>query len=111
MFKVRRFNRDRDWEKFHKPKDLAIAVVLEASELLEHFVWKTAEGSETYAREHKDEVAEEIADVAIYLMLFCDWLGLDSLEIIDKKIEKNAKKYPISKAKGSAQKYTEYQDY
>lgn len=110
MFKVRRFARDRQWEKFHNPKDLAIAVALEASELLEHFVWKTVEESEVYAREHKEELAEEIADVAIYLMLFCDRLGLDFLEIVDNKIEKNAKKYPISKAKGSAKKYTEYLD-
>ena len=95
-----KFRDERDWEQFHKPKDLALAVSVEASELLELYLWK----------EHADpeKVKEEIADVFLFLLLLAEKYGFDVKEIVMEKMEKNRKKYPVEKAKGSAKKYTEY---
>lgn len=108
--KLRRFTRDREWEKYHNPKNLAMAISIEANELLEHFVWKTTEESKNHAEKQKEAVGDEMADVAIYLLQLADLLGLDLLEIVDKKIAKNAKKYPVAKSHGSNRKYTEHQE-
>ena len=105
--KIKKFRDERDWMQFHDPKSMAASVVIEAAELLEHFQWKSKQEVEEYVKEKKEEIGEEIADVAIYLFELADNLGLDLKEIIDKKIEKNARKYPVDKSKNSAKKYNE----
>lgn len=100
------FRREREWEQFHHPKDLAISLVLEAAELLEEFQWKTDEEVKKHlAGEGRERVAEEIADIAIYLLLLSHDLGIDLPAAIAGKIEKNEKRYPVEKAKGTAKKY------
>ncbi len=100
------FRRERDWEQFHRPKDLAISIVLEAAELLEEFQWKTDEEVRKYlAGGGLGPVREELADVVIYLLLMSHDLGIDLLAAVKDKIRKNEEKYPVSKAKGSAKKY------
>ncbi len=101
------FRKERDWKKFHKPKDLAISLVLEANEVLEHFQWKTDEEIEKYVKEHKDEVSEELADVFNWAILMAHDLKIDIIKSSFKKIDKNSKKYPVDKTKGSYKKYSE----
>lgn len=103
-----RFRSEREWEQFHKPKDLAISLTLEAAEVLEHFQWKTTEEIEEYVKTHKDDIAEELADVFNWVILLSHDLGIDIIEAANKKIDKNAKKYPADKAKGKHAKYTQY---
>lgn len=93
--------------QFHNPKNLAISIVLEASELLEHFQWKTPEESEAHAQAARDQIADEMADVSVYLIELADNLGINLEEAILRKLDKNAAKYPAEKAKGNAKKYTE----
>ena len=106
---VGRFRDDRDWAQFHKPKDLAAAIAIEAAELQERFLWKTdAEVDRDLAdAARKAGVAEEIADVVMFAMLLSDRLGIDLAEAIAAKLAANAKKYPVKLARGSARKYTE----
>lgn len=104
--KIRRFRDERDWMQFHDPKNLAISVTLEASELLEHFQWKNEAQAAAHVRDNKGEIADEIADIAVYLFELSDNLGIDLLKSMSAKIDKNAKKYPVAKAKGRAVKYT-----
>lgn len=108
MNKILEFRDARDWKQFHKPKDLAISISIEANELLECFQWKTDnEIAELINGEHKDKFEEEIADIGIYLLLLCDTIGIDVKEAINKKLALNDKKYPINKSKGNAKKYNE----
>jgi len=93
--------------QFHNPKNLACSISIEAAELLEHFQWKTPEESEAHAKSKKTEVSHEIADIAVYLIELADILDIDLPSAIREKISLNAAKYPVSKAKGSAAKYTE----
>jgi NTP pyrophosphatase (non-canonical NTP hydrolase) len=102
--KVRAFVRARDWEQFHSPKNLAMALSVEASELVERFQWLTEKQSLALSVKDKVGVAEEIADVFVYLMLLCEKLDIDLLEESRKKIVKNEKKYPVALAKGRATK-------
>ncbi len=102
---VVKFRDDRDWKQFHRPKDLAISVSLEAAELLEHFQWKTDEEINDYIKANKEEIADELADVFNYLLLMSHNLEIDLLESLRNKINKNAKKYPVSKSKGVSTKY------
>lgn len=95
------FRNDRDWEQFHNPKDLALAINVEAGELLELFLWKKSTDVD------KEKLKEELADVFAYAFLLAEKFNLDVKEIILDKIKKNGEKYPISKAKGTARKYTE----
>jgi dCTP diphosphatase len=104
---IRTFRDERDWMQFHNPKNLAISISLEAAELLEHFQWKSPEESEAHAKEAKSEIADEVADVAVYLIELADNLGIDLEGAIRAKLAKNAAKYPVAKAKGSAKKYTD----
>lgn len=102
------FRREREWEQFHNPKDLAISIVLEAAELLEEFQWKSAEEVRKHlSGDGFDNVKEEIADIAIYLLLLSHDLGIDLSDAMKKKIRKNEEKYPVAKAKGSARKYNQ----
>lgn len=98
------FRDERDWRQFHNPKDLAISLSLEAAELLEDFQWKT---SEQAIEANFENIKEELADVMIYALMLSHDLNLDVKEIIQEKIEKNAKKYPVEKSKGSKLKYKE----
>ena len=102
--KAIQFRDDREWKPFHNPKDLAISVSLEASELLELFQWS---GADLEAAGKKPEMAEELADVMIYCIYMADALHIDIPDAILKKIEKNAAKYPVDKAKGNSKKYSE----
>lgn len=105
--KIKIFRDERDWMQFHSPKNLACSIAIEAAELLEHFQWKSSEESEQIADDKREEIAEEIADVAIYLIEFADNLGIDLVEAIHRKMARNSEKYPVDKARGSARKYTE----
>lgn len=101
-----KFRKERDWEQFHRPKELAISIVLEAAELLEEFQWKTDKEIKKYLNEGGlENVKEEVADIAIYLLLLSNDIGIDLLDAIREKLKKNEEKYPVEKAKGSAKKY------
>ena len=106
--RLRKFVSDRDWDKYHTPKNLAAALVVEAGELLEHFQWLSEEESKNLDSDKIEKVSEEIADVFIYLILLSDKLGLDIFEVTNRKIDINEKKYPAEKVRGSSRKYNEY---
>ena len=101
---MREFRDERDWLRFHNPKDLALSVSIEAAELLEVFQWS---GSDVKVDAKADHAKEELADVAIYCIYLADALGVDLAEAISDKLSKNAENYPVEKARGSARKYTE----
>ena len=96
-----KFRNERDWEQFHNPKDLAVAINVEAGELLEQFLWKHPDEANV------EKVKEELADVFAYALLLADKYGFDVETIVLNKIKKNAEKYPVNKAKGTAKKYDE----
>jgi len=99
------FRDARDWKQFHKPKDLAISLSLEASEVLEHFQWKSEKEIKEYIKTDKEHIADELADVLNYLLVLSHDLGIDIIEAEEKKITKNENKYPVEKAKGKHTKY------
>ena len=101
---ILQFRDDRDWKKFHNPKDLAISISLEAAELLEVFQWS---GTDTTNEGKQEKIKEELADVLIYCALMADTCGLDIDEIVRAKLKRNNEKYPVEKAKGKSKKYTE----
>ena len=101
---VLKFRDDRNWKQFHNPKDLAISVSLEASELLEIFQWSA---DDLFCENKKEKIEEELADVLNYCILLADACGLDLDEIIQKKVKRNSEKYPIERAFGNKAKYTE----
>lgn len=105
--KVVKYRDDRDWKQFHNPKDLALSLVLEATEVLEHFQWKNREEVGKYIKTNKDDIAEELSDVLYWILLMSNDLDIDISKSFNKKMIVNAKKYPIKKAKGSHKKYTE----
>lgn len=99
------FRDARNWKQFHNPKDLALSLVLEAGEVMEHFQWKSKEEIEEYIKTHKVHIGEELADVQNYLLLLSHDLEINLEDAVLKKIKKNAIKYPIKKAKGKHTKY------
>lgn len=99
------FRNARDWKQFHNPKDLAISLVLEAGEVMEHFQWKNKEEMDKYVVEHKEEISEELADTLYWVLLMSHDLNIDVLDALEKKIKINADKYPVEKAKGKHTKY------
>ena len=103
--KIIAFRKARDWEQFHNSKDVALSLVLEAGEVMEHFQWKSKEEVAKYAVEHKEEIGEELADVLYWVLLMSYDLGIDIEDALEKKIKKNEGKYPIEKSKGNATKY------
>lgn len=107
MRKIKRFARERDWEQFHTPKNLAMAMSVEASEVVELFQWLTETESCDLPQKKVRELADELADTYIYLLKLADRFGIDLNHAAAAKLRKNAVKYPASKAKGSAKKYTE----
>ena len=90
--KILRFRNERDWMQFHDPKNMAISIILEASELLEHFQWKTKEEVEKYVMQNKSEIKDEIADIALYLFELADNLGISLSSAMEEKLKKNAMK-------------------
>lgn len=103
------FVHERDWEQFHSPKNLSMALAAEAGELMEHFLWSTPEQSQAVARDpaKRSHIADELADVVIYALEFANSTGLDIAAAIEAKMAANARKYPVEKARGRADKYTE----
>lgn len=103
------FRKERDWEQFHTPKDLAISLSIEAAELLEWFQWRTNdEINKQLQTDKRIALEDELADVAVYLSYLCHDLGIDLNQAIINKVSKNAEKYPINRVKGRADKYNEY---
>jgi NTP pyrophosphatase (non-canonical NTP hydrolase) len=104
---LRQFASERDWNQFHSPKNLAIALSVESAELLEHFQWMPEAESAALAPDQKAKVREEVADVLLYLIRLADKLDIDLVAAATDKIRLNAEKYPVEKARGSSKKYTE----
>ncbi|HEY1074755.1 MAG TPA: nucleotide pyrophosphohydrolase [Patescibacteria group bacterium] len=104
---LEKFREERDWKQFHNPKDLAISLSLEASEVLEHFQWKNVDEVKAHIIEKKEDIAAELADVLYWLLLLSKDLNVDLEAAFQKKMDKNAQKYPVDKAKGTHKKYTE----
>lgn len=105
---IRHFVRERDWEKFHSPKNLAMALGVEVAELQEHFLWLTEAESRELPPEKHSEVEDEIGDILVYLLRLCDVLEIDPIRSASRKMIKNGAKYPIDKARGNAKKYTDF---
>ena len=103
---LREFARERDWEQFHTPRNLAAALSVEAAELLEHFQWLTDEQSRTLDDAKRTAVGEEIADVLLYLLQLADKLDIDPVQAAERKVRLNAEKYPADRARGRSDKYT-----
>lgn len=99
--RIKKFTEERDWAQFHNAKDLALALSIEASELNECFLWKSADQGNV------NKIKEELADILIYALLFADKYNFDLNEIISQKLDNNERKYPVDKAKGNAKKYTD----
>ena len=107
--RVNAFVEERDWAQFHTPKNLAMAMIVEAAELVEQFQWDTPEESQTLSSEKLEAVSHELADTFVYLIRIAEVCGIDLIEAANKKIDLNALKYPAEKAKGSNAKYTKYE--
>ncbi len=107
--RVLAFARERDWEQFHAPKNLSMALAAEAGELMEHFLWAEPEASRTIAQDaaKRKKIEEELADVVIYALEFANMTGIDVAAAIETKMAANAAKYPVEKARGRSEKYTE----
>ena len=105
--RLRQFAAERDWDQFHSPKNLAMALNVEAAELLEHFQWISEGQSKALSHDKLKEVREELADVLLYVIRLADKLDVDLMTAASDKIDVNAKKYPADKSRGSSRKYTE----
>lgn len=103
--KIIAFRDKRDWKQFHNPKDVALSLVLEATEVMEHFQWKSKEEMEKYIKTNKIEIGEELADVLYWVLLMSHDLNINILEALEKKIIKNEEKYPVEKVRGRHNKY------
>lgn len=100
-----KFRDKRDWKQFHDPKNVALSLVLEVAEVLEHFQWKNQKEVENHIKENKDRLGEELADVLYWVLLMAEDLNIDIKKSLEKKIKINEKKYPVKKAKGKHTKY------
>jgi NTP pyrophosphatase (non-canonical NTP hydrolase) len=107
--KINVFVAERDWAQFHTPKNLAMAMIVEAAELVEQFQWDTPQESQHLTPEKREAVAHELADTFVYLLRLAEVLEIDLIDAANKKIALNAQKYPAEKVKGSNAKYTEYE--
>ncbi len=105
---MREFADTRDWNQFHSPKNLAMALSVEAAELLEHFQWLTQEQSKNLSDEQLEKVSQELADTLLYLVRLADKLDIDLLSAAQNKMRLNNEKYPVEKSRGNAKKYTEF---
>ncbi|MBE0576844.1 MAG: nucleotide pyrophosphohydrolase [Desulfuromonadales bacterium] len=108
--KIREFADDRNWDQYHSPKNLSMALIAECAEVVEHFQWMTEEQSTNVPAETLEEISLELADVFVYLLRLSDKLGIDLVEAANRKMALNEKKYPVDKVRGSSKKYTEYID-
>ena len=108
--RLRAFALERDWDQFHTPKNLSMALIAEAAELVEHFQWVDGAKSHLLEEKLRPSVEEEIADIFIYLVRIADKLNIDLYDAAERKIAINARKYPADRVRGSAKKYTEYED-
>jgi len=106
---VRQFVVERDWDQFHSPKNLSMALIVEAAEMVEHFQWLTEEQSSNPSPEKLAEIELKLADIQIYLISLAEKLQLDLVSAVEKKLALNARKYPADKVRGSSKKYTEYE--
>ena len=106
--RLQAFADQRDWNQFHSPKNLSMALIVEAGELAEHFQWLTQEQSFKLPADKLEKVGEELADIYVYLVRLADQLGIDLPEAVDRKIALNEAKYPADLVRGSAKKYSEY---
>lgn len=106
--RINAFVAERDWAQFHTPKNLSMAMIVEAAELVEHFQWDTPQESQQLSAEKREAVSHELADTFVYLLRIAEVLEIDLIEAANQKIALNALKYPVEKAKGSNAKYTEY---
>ncbi len=104
---VRQFVIERDWGQFHNPKDMAISLNLEASEVLEHFQWKNEQEIADHIKNHGQEIGEELSDVLYWTLYLADRANIDLKQAFERKMQQNESKYPIDKAKGTHKKYTE----
>jgi dCTP diphosphatase len=107
--RINAFVAERDWAQFHTPKNLAMAMIVEAAELVEQFQWDTPAESQILTPEKREAVSHELADTFVYLLRIAEVLQIDLVEAAHQKIDLNAKKYPVEKAKGSNAKYTAYE--
>lgn len=107
--RVNHFVEERDWAQFHSPKNLAMAMIVEAAEVVEHFQWMTEQESRQLDAATKEKVGQELSDTFVYLLRIAEVCGIDLIEAANKKIDLNAQKYPAEKCKGSNAKYTDYQ--
>ncbi len=105
--RIQKFVDAREWRRYHNAKDLAVAISAEAGELMQHFVWQQEEQIEERLRKNRDEIASEIADVAILLFEFADNLGMDLGAVMEAKIARNEVRYPVEKSRGNNLKYSE----
>lgn len=104
---ITKFRDARDWKQFHNPKDMALSLVLEAAEVMEHFQWKNEDEVEKYIKTNREKVGEELADVFYWILLMSNDLKIDLKSAIEKKMVISNKKYPVNKVKGTHKKYTE----
>lgn len=107
--RIQAFVEERDWQQFHSPKNLAMAMIVEAAELVEHFQWMTEQESREVSAEKKEQIGQELADTFVYLLRIADVLEINLIDATNRKLDINAKKYPVEKARGRNDKYTEYQ--
>lgn len=108
--RINHFVAERDWAQFHTPKNLAMAMIVEAAELVEQFQWDTSQESQQLSPEKREAVSHELADTFVYLLRIAEVLNIDLIEAANQKIDLNAKKYPVDKARGSNAKYTSYSE-
>jgi len=108
--RIKQFIKERDWEQFHSPKNISMSISIEAAELMEHFQWLTTEQSKKLLKNNKkrEKIEDELADIAIYIIDFCNLFNIDIEKIIIRKLDKSAKKYPAHIVKGKIHKYTYY---
>jgi len=105
--RLQQFVEARDWDKFHNPKDLSMQLTLEATEVMEHFLWKNDAEMAAHCATHQEDIADELADVLNNLILLADKLKIDLVKAHERKLAKNEIKYPVEKSRGHAKKYTE----
>ncbi|MGI6443942.1 MAG: nucleotide pyrophosphohydrolase [Candidatus Dojkabacteria bacterium] len=103
--KIIAFREERDWKQFHNPKNLAMSINIEASELMELYQWLDMEQSKEFSKTNKKEIEDEVADIFNYLILFANDLDIDLIKVTDRKLKETKKKYPVSKSKGKSTKY------
>lgn len=110
--RIKQFVRERDWEQYHSPKNLSMSIAIEAAELMEHFQWLTIEQSKKLLKDKKkrEEIEDELADIVIFILDFCNLSGINIERSTLSKLEKTAKKYPANLVRGKAHKYTYYRD-